>query len=154
MIQERLKQVLQVIAEEAKQILLAVLDSDIGINKKVGVNTLSNSRLYNEVLSDTNDIDVVRLLVNDYIVFIESGRMSGSWPPPNVIAEWCQRKGLPSDNSTVYLICRSIYMYGIAPRPVFDGFGGVWQMVDEYWDGWADSVADAIVSELDEIFNE
>lgn len=144
---------IRVIAEEAKGIIMAVLSSDKGINEKVGVNTLIDSNLFSELNYSVDDIEVVSLLVNDYIKYIESGRKPGTYPPPNVIAEWCQRKGLPSDNGTVYLICRSIYENGIKPRPIFDGDGGVWDTVDKYWNDWADMIFNTITEQLDEYFN-
>lgn len=145
---------LKVIAEEARAMVLAVLSSEKGINRKVGVNTLVDSNLYNELGCDTDDFEVVSLLVNDYIQYIESGRKPGSYPPPNVIAEWCQSKGIPSDNGTVYLICRSIYENGIPARPIFDGADGVWELVDRHWEEWADMVFNTLTEQLDEFFNE
>ena len=145
---------IRLIAEEAKGIIMAVLSSEKGVNPKVGVNTLVNSDLFNQLDYNVDDIEVVNLLVNDYIQYIESGRSPGSWPPPQAIASWCQRKGLPSDNGTVYIICRSIYEHGIAPRPIFDGAGGVWEMVDRYWDDWADMVFNTITEGLDAYFND
>lgn len=145
---------LKIIAEEVKAIMMAVLASEKGVNKKVGVNTLIDSNLFNELGVATEDFEVVSLLVNDYIQYIESGRNPGTYPPPNVIAEWCQRKGLPSDNSTVYLICRSIYENGIPARPIFDGTDGVWEKIDAAWEEWADMVFATLTEQLDEFFNE
>ena len=145
---------LKIIAEEAKAIVLAVLASDKGVNKKVGVNTLIDSNLFDELDVNTEDFEVVNLLVNDYIQYIESGRQPGSFPPPHAIAEWCQRKGLPSDNGTVYIICRSIYENGIPARPIFDGDDGVWEKVDAAWDDWADMVFNTLTEQLDEFFKD
>lgn len=145
---------LKAIAAEAKAIVLAVLMSDKGVNKKVGVNTLIDSNLFNDLDVDTDDFEVVNLLVNDYIQYIESGRQPGSFPPPHAIAEWCARKGLPTDNGTVYIICRSIYENGIPARPIFDGTDGVWDRVDAVWEEWADMVFVTLTEQLDEYFNE
>lgn len=143
------------IAEDVKAVLHIVLESDKGINEKVGVNTLVGSNLYNEIKTMVGeDIEVVLLFVNDYIDYIERGRQSGTWPPPHIIAAWCQRKGIPSDNSTVFLICRSIYEKGIAPRPIFDGADGAWEVMDKHWEEWADNLFEAITNELDKFFNE
>ena len=51
---------------------------------------------------------LITIVVNDYIDYIESGRGSGKMPPTKPIIDWCRRHGIPSDNSTVYLIRRSI----------------------------------------------
>lgn len=110
--------------------------------------------MFNDLNYSVEDFEVVNLLVNDYIDYIESGRKPGTYPPPNVIADWCQRKGLPSDNGTVYLICRSIYENGIPARPIFDGADGVWEQVDRIWEEWADMVFNTLTEQLDEYFSE
>lgn len=135
----RVASVIADIMTQAKGIVLAVMSSDIGVNNSVGVKS--------------EDIEVVTLLVNDYIDYIEHGRKAGSFPPPHAIAEWCARKGLPTDNSTVFLICRSIYEKGIAPRPIFDGSEGVWETIDSVFDAWAEEIFTAITSGLTEWFN-
>ena len=153
---ELIAKVASVIADimtQAKGIVLAVMSSDIGVNKKVGKNTLVDSDIFNSVGVKSEDIEVVTLLVNDYIDYIEHGRSAGSFPPPQAIAAWCQKKGLPTDNSTVFLICRSIYEKGIAPRPIFDGSEGVWETIDSVFDAWAEDIFTAITSGLTEWFN-
>ena len=133
----------KVIADEVVAIVRAVLDSPAGINVKVNRNTLGKdkSRLYDDVVANllaSEDI-VVSLLVNDYIVFIESGRRAGAKLPPfQPIYEWCKRKGLPSDNSTVWAICKAISIDGIAPRPIMSN---VLSIIDNRWDSeWSDSI--------------
>lgn len=153
---ELIAKVASVIADimtEAKSIVLVVMSSELGVNNKVGKNTLIGSDIYENVDVKSEDIEVVTLLVNDYIDYIENGRKPGSFPPPHAIAEWCQKKGLPSDNSTVFLICRSIYEKGIAPRPIFDGSEGVWETIDSVFDAWAEDIFTAITSGLTEWFN-
>ena len=145
---------LDTIAKEAKAILMSVLASEKGVNTKVGVNTLVDGRIFQEIDVNTEDLEVVNLLVNDYIQYIESGRKPGSYPPPNVIAEWCQRRGIPSDNSTVFLICRSIYENGIPARPIFDGNGGVWEEIEREWSVWSELIFNTIMQHLSEEFND
>ena len=149
----RVASVIADIMTQAKAIVLAVMSSDIGVNKKVRKNTLVDSDIFNSVGVKSDDIEVVTLLVNDYIDYIEHGRSAGSFPPPQAIAEWCSRKGLPTDNSTVFLICRSIYEKGIAPRPIFDGSEGVWETIESVFDAWAEDIFNAITSGLTEYFN-
>lgn len=144
---------LETIAKEAKAILMSVMASEKGVNTKVGVNTLVDGRIFQEIETDVEDVELVNLLVNDYITYIESGRRPGTYPPPNVIAEWCQRRGIPSDNTTVYLICRSIYEKGIPARPIFDGNGGVWDMIDKEWSTWSEVIFQTITDYLSEDFN-
>lgn len=145
----------QVISDEIRAIVRAVLDSDAGINRKVGMNTLGagKSQLYEDVLTSlqqSSDV-VVSLLVNHYIDFIESGRRKGAKMPPfNAIADWCKRKGLPTDNSTVWAICMAISRDGIAPRPIMSN---VFQLIDERFDMvWGDRIFDEITAALDRLF--
>lgn len=155
MVIDNVRTAMQEIAEDVKKVFHIVLESNLGINDKVGFNTLEDSRLYDEARAVVGEnIEVVSLFVNDYIDYIEGGRKRGSFPPPNVIAEWCQRKGIPSDNSTVFLICRSIYEKGIKPRPLIDADGGLWTLSDEHFEQWADSLFESITKELDNFFNE
>lgn len=154
--EELIARVASVIADimtEAKSIVLVVMSSELGVNNKIGKNTLVDSDIFNSVSVKSEDIEVVTLLVNDYIDYIEHGRKPGSFPPPHAIAEWCARKGLPTDNSTVFLICRSIYEKGIAPRPIFDGSEGVWETIDSVFDAWAEEIFTAITSGLTAWFN-
>lgn len=153
-LRDTIRQQMQALAEEAKDIIRMVMESDKGMNEKVGVNTLVDSNIYNELetMVNSDNLDVIKIMLNDYIVYIEGGRKPGTFPPPSVIAQWCQRKGIPSDNGTVYLICRSIYENGIAPRPIFDGDFGVWDMVDSFIDDWCDMIFNTLTEYLDNYF--
>lgn len=149
---ESITSLMKEIANEAKELIRQSMDIN-GINEKVGFNTLIDSDIFNNIEASVEDVEIIKLMVNDYIVYIESGRAPGSFPPPNVIAEWCHKKGIPSDNSTVYLICRSIYMNGIKPRPIFEGTNGVWAFVEEYFESWCDMIFNTITEEYDTYFN-
>lgn len=149
---EKIIKALKVIAEEAKAVMMAVLDSDLGVNKKVGRNTLVEGHIFQEVGCGVEDIDVVNVLVNDYIQYIESGRQPGSFPPVSVIAKWAAEKGITTDNKVVWAICQSIYKNGIPARPLIDVKGGFWEQIDRVWDEWAAKIFEAITEQLDEEF--
>ena len=144
------------VAAQCKEVVRAVMEGPLGVNDKVGRNTLVGSRLMESVDSSVGeDVEVVRIAMNGYVEFIESGRRPGSWPPPHAIAEWCQRKGIPSDNSTVFLICRSIYERGIKARPMFDPSGGIWELAEQYFDRtWGEDVFNAILKIIDDYFSD
>lgn len=154
-LRDTIKKQMEILAEDAKEIVRTVMESEMGINEKTGTNTLIGSNIYNELeaMTDSDNLDIIRILVNDYIDYIEGGRSAGTFPPPSVIANWCQRKGIPSDNRTVYLICRSICENGIAPRPLFEGDNGVWAFVDAYIDDWCDMLFNTLTEHLDNYFN-
>lgn len=131
-----------------------VMESNVGINAKVGVNTLTNSDIYKTLsVKATNDGDLVfDIILNDYIQYIESGRRKGAkFPPVEPIVEWCRKKGIPTDNSTVFLIRRAISRDGIKPRPIL---AHVFEEFDRNWnDGAADEIFNKIIEEINKWFN-
>jgi hypothetical protein len=150
---QRIYDAVRAIAEEAKAVMMSVLASELGVNKKVGRNTLVEGRIFQEVGCNVEDIELVSILVNDYIKYIESGRKSGSFPPFNVIAKWAAEKGITTDNRVVWAICQSIYKEGIAPRPLIDVKGGFWEQIDQEWDNWSSKIFEAITEEIDNEFD-
>ena len=146
--------VAKAIASDVVSLVRQVMEGDTGINRKVGVNTLKDSELFKSVRASASGDIVIDLLLNDYVIYVESGRRKGSKMPPfDVIASWCKRKGLPSDNSTVWAICRAISRDGIAPRPVM---ATVFDLMDsDEWSGrWLDELFEEITKVLDNYFSD
>ena len=131
-----------------------VMESNIGINDKVGRNTLTSSQIYKTLsVKATNDGDLIfDIVLNDYITFIESGRRKGAkFPPVEPIVRWARSKGIPTDNSTIYLIRRAISRDGIKPRPIMQY---VFEEIDREWDEQlADELFETILSEVNKFFN-
>lgn len=131
-----------------------VMESNIGINDKVGKNTLTNSEIYKTLqVKATNDGDLVfDIILNDYLVFIESGRRKGAkMPPIEPIVRWARSRGIPTDNSTIFLIRRAISRDGIKARPFM---AYVMDEVDREWnDSLADELFNKIMEETDKFFN-
>lgn len=146
----------KIIMEFSKDIMALVrmvMESNVGINSKVGVNTLVNSNIYKTLsVKATNDGDLVfDIILNDYLVFIENGRRKGAkMPPVEPIVRWCKQKGIPTDNSTIYLIRRAISRDGIKARPFM---AHVMEELDSEWDGVADEIFNVIIQEIDKFFN-
>ena len=143
------------ISRDIMELVRMVMESNNLINNKVGRNTIApDSDIYKNLLvKATNDGDpVFDIMLNDYLTYIESGRRAGAkFPPVAPIVAWAKKRGIPTDNSTIYLIRRAISRDGIAPRPfmvyVFDE-------IDQSWnDGWADKIFNKIIAELDKYFN-
>lgn len=133
------------ISNDIMELVRAVLDSDIGINRKIGVNTLS--------VKATNDGDLVfDILLNDYLTFIESGRRQGAeMPPIESIVKWARKHDIPTDNSTIYLIRRAISRDGIQPRPFMSV---VFEEIDRKWESqWSDGILNEIIKIIDDFFN-
>jgi len=142
------------ISNDIMELVRAVMDSDIGINRKIGVNTLSKSDIYNSLsVKATNDGDLVfDILLNDYLTFIESGRRQGAkMPPIEPIVKWARKHGIPTDNSTIYLIRRAISRDGIQPRPFMSV---VFEEIDRKWESqWSDGILNEIIKIIDDFFN-
>lgn len=142
-------------SKDIMELVRAVMDSKVGINAKTNSNTLSKSDLYNTLqVKATNDGDLVfDIILNDYLTYIENGRRKGApLPPVEPIVRWAKKHGIPSDNSTIYLIRRAISRDGIAPRPfmadVFDEIGKEWD------DKIADSLFEKIITDLNKFFKD
>lgn len=145
-----------IVMEFSKDIMALVrmvMESNVGINSKVGVNTLVNSQIYKTLsVRATNDGDLIfDIILNDYLVFIENGRRKGAkMPPVEPIVRWARSKGIPTDNSTIYLIRRAISRDGIKARPFM---AHVMEEIDGEWDGVADELFNKIMEEIDKFFN-
>lgn len=148
----------KVIKELGKAFLIAYkasLYSNKGINKKVNKNTLIDSSLDNDTITrvfDNGGDAMVELLINQHIHFVESGRRKGAkFPPIEPIVRWCRSKGLPTDNSTVFLIRRAISRDGIQPRPILDT---VFEDMDAQMEQiYFDKIFDSIITQLNNYFN-
>ena len=140
--------------KDIAKIVRMVMDSNVGVNKKSGNNTLSNSNIYKQLsVISTNDGDLVfDIMLNDYITFIESGRRQGAkMPPVEPIVRWAKEHGIPTDNSTIFLIRRAISRDGIQARPIM---ATVFDELDNEWNnGWSDRLFNIIIEQLDKFFN-
>lgn len=116
-------------------------------------NKTSSDIYKNLQINATNDGDLVfDIILNDYLKFIESGRRKGAdMPPVEPIIKWAKKHGIPTDNSTIFLIRRAISRDGIAPRPFMDK---VFEDIDDVWDkNWADELFDEIMRMINDFFN-
>lgn len=146
-----------IVMEFSKDIMALVrmvMESNVGINSKTGSNTLVNSQIYNTLsVKATNDGDLIfDIILNDYLVYIESGRRKGAkMPPVEPIVRWARSRGIPTDNSTIYLIRRAISRDGIKARPFM---AYVMDEIDREWDNnVADELFNKIMEEIDKFFN-
>lgn len=141
-------------SKDIMEIVRAVMSSDAGINRKVMRNTLTDSDIYREIdVIATHDGDLVfDFMLNNYLKYIESGRRAGAkMPPVKPIEDWAKKHGIPTDNSTIFLIRRAISREGIASRPIMDY---VFIELDKMWDArWADEIFNVIMEEIDKFFN-
>ena len=140
-------------SKDIMDIVRAVMESNLLDNHKVGRNTITGSDIYKNLQVITkNDGDLVfDILLNDYLTYIESGRRKGAkMPPVEPIVRWARSRGIPTDNSTIYLIRRAISRDGIAPRPFM---ATVMEQIDLKMENWYDKIFDEITKLINDFFN-
>lgn len=146
----RLETALAEVAIEAKIVMQLVMEGKVGINQKINENTLFDARVHDQIDVKTENLSIISLLVNDYIIYIEKGRRAGAKMPPfNAILNWAYRKGLPTENKVIWAICKAIQRDGIKPRPVVFNW---YRECDEFIDEWTNRLMQEIWEELDAMF--
>ena len=140
-------------AEDVMNITADIMASSMLVNDKVGRNTIApDSNIFKEMYAKASGNIVIQLLLNDYVQYIESGRKSGSkFPPIQPIVQWAKKRGIPTDNSTIFLIRRAIAEDGIRPRPFMYK---VLETIDKKWEGELSSeLFQELTKIIDEFFN-
>lgn len=82
-------------------------------NGSIATSELLNSLNYKAKISIEQII--IQWSAEDYAKYIENGRKPGSYPPISKIKQWCAVKGI--SEKAAYPISRSIYKFGIKPKP-------------------------------------
>ena len=140
------------LAEDVMNITADIMASNLMLNKK-GINTIApDSKIFKEMYAKASGNIVIQLLLNDYVYYIESGRKAGSkFPPIQPIVQWAKKRGIPTDNSTIFLIRRAIAEDGIKPRPFMYK---VLETIDKKWEGeWSSELFNELTKIIDEFFN-
>ena len=146
-------------AEDVMNITADIMASNLMLNKK-GINTIApDSKIFKEMYAKASGNIVIELLLNDYVQYIESGRekstktkKAGSkFPPIQPIVNWAKKRGIKTDNSTIFLIRRAIAEDGIKPRPFMYK---VLETIYSKWDGeWSSELFNELTNIIDEFFN-
>ena len=128
-------------SKDIMDIVRVVMESNIGSDSYKNLKVIAK-----------NDGDLVfDIILNDYLEFIESGRRKGAeMPPVEPIVRWARSRGIPTDNSTIFLIRRAISRDGIAPRPFM---ATVMEQIDLNMPNWYDKIFDEITKLINDFFN-
>ena len=147
------------IAQDIVRAAREVMASSVGINDKVGKNTLVDSDLSKQIdwkIDFSGERVIIDTLFNYYIQFIEEGRkpQTGKMPPEDAIIKWMRRKHIVSSNknirSVAFLIRRAIWRDGYNARPILKTLS---DNVDDLWETkWADQLFDALIKDITEYF--
>lgn len=147
------------IADDLLALANAVLEDDsISTNVKVGRNTLKDSALRNDLaatISQTNGEDpIIKALFNNYVVFLEWDRPPKykKRPPIGVLKEWAAKNGIPTDADTLYRISYAIWRDGHKGRPIFATMDK--ELDGLFTDDWADELYDALLDNMEKLFND
>lgn len=147
------------IAQDIVRAAREVMASSVGINDKVGKNTLVDSDLSKQIdwkIDFSGERVIIDTLFNYYIQFIEEGRkpQTGKMPPEDAIIKWMRRKHIVSSNrnirSVAFLIRRAIWRDGYNARPILKTLS---DNVDNLWETkWADQLFEALIKDINEYF--
>lgn len=156
----QLAKIIQEITNDIVKGARDIMASDVGINQKVGKNTLVGSNLYKQISTQFKQEDniVINLFFNHYIEFIESGRMpkKGKRPPVLEIAKWLRRKHIVSSNENImkvaYAVSYAIWRDGYKSRKIIEALD---KYVDSQFENkYADMIFDALFKEVDDYFSD
>ena len=157
---EQLKIIIREISKDIVAAARRIMDSDIGINQKVGKNTLSGSNLYKQIKrswKEDGDNIVIDTFFNHYIESIESGRKPKTGERPSVfeIAKWLRRKKIVSSNENIMKVAdtvsNAIWRDGYKSRKIIEALD---KYVDSHFDEkYADMIFNALFQEVDNYFN-
>lgn len=162
-----LREALKELADEITAEVKRRMESDVGVNRKVGRNTLIGSDLYNSVKTEVKSDNELVFQIADYYTYVvggwtKSGKGKGTWKDfVENIEKWMSKKGIVGDaNDIVWAIYHRAQKmhYGIDPRP-FIGNGylnedpaAILPFLDDFFTKWADEVFEEITKEIDKKF--
>ena len=128
-------------SKDIMDIVRVVMESNIGSDSYKNLKVIAK-----------NDGDLVfDIILNDYLEFIESGRRKGAdMPPVEPIVRWARSRGIPTANSTTFLIRRAISTDGIAPRLFM---ATAMEQIDLNMPNWYDKIFDEITKLINDFFN-
>lgn len=149
-----LRKVIVAIGQDIISLTHKVMEDDsIATNPKTGNNTLKNSTLMQNISFSAEDESnvVIRTFFDNYIQYIEQGRIAGTMPPISALEVWAKQRGISTDNSTLYAIANAIKRDGIAARPVLATLEK--EIEKRFEQQWADQLFKALTTELTKYFN-
>lgn len=147
---KHLDKVLKGMAEDILTVMQDILDANGQENSNL------KKDLYTKVEQEGDNV-VLKLFANHYIYWVDQGRGPSKIPPltrwadpVGDIADWCRRKGIPSDNNTVWAIIQKIHKYGYEGKFFLEDF---WRQAEQATYDNLDKLFEVIIKDLTEWFN-
>lgn len=157
-----IKEALDELAQQIKNEIIRRLHSDLGKNRK-GKNTLIGSELEKSIEVKVESETELIFEIADYYQYVVTGwKRTGNYPNTiqlfiNNIEDWVRRKNVRIGDMTqsqiVWMLYQKMIIDGreIAPRPFID-YGDradeVLPFLDDFFEKWADSVFEKLMSEI------
>lgn len=118
--------------------------------------TFRNSALSKEIstkIQTNSDSVVVQALFNNYITYIEQGRPKeqGKQPPLDSLRDWALARGIPTDNSTLFLIARAIWHDGYEGKPILATLEN--EVAESFDKEYFEKIYNALIYDLTKFFN-
>lgn len=166
-----IRNALQELADEVKKEIISRMHSPIGVNPRVGRNTLIGSELEASVNVTAVSETTIVFEIADYYEYVVSGwRKTGNFPNTahlfiRNITDWVRRKGVRLGNMTesqiVWYLYKRMLIEGrnIKARPFIEsGYNNdedpskILNFLDDFFDTWADKVFELITTDIDKHF--
>nr|DAE47084.1 MAG TPA: hypothetical protein [Caudoviricetes sp.] len=149
--------VIEALTEDVLTLSRLILEDDsISTNKKVRKNTLKESALKKDIKTEIKSLEspvIINALFDSYINYIEWNRPKeyGKQPPTDELRDWALSRGIPTDNSTLFLIARAIWRDGHEGRPII---ATLEKEIEENFDKEIyDKLFNSIIEEITKYFN-
>ena len=167
----QLKQAFQELADAIKKEVLRRMESNVGVNPRVGRNTLVDSDLYKSVDTKANENTITFLIAShfEYVVkgWKRTGHGEGTFQDYLLaIKDWIRRKNIRwgdyTENEMMWILARKMFSvkdpYIIQPRPFinYDKDGDISKILpflDKMIDEWFEHLFEMIISYLTNFFN-
>lgn len=139
---EETAKVIETIANEIVSMARLVME-----NSNIG---LRDSALRKDIGVEIKSLDrsiVIETIFADYIDYLERGRrpQQGKQPPIDELRDWALARGIPTDNSTLFLISRAIWRNGYEGRPILATLEE--EIERKFEEEWADRLFEAITED-------
>lgn len=166
-----IRNALQELADDVKKEIIRRMHSPIGVNPRVGRNTLIGSELEASVNVTAVSETTIVFEIADYYEYVVSGwRKTGNFPNTahlfiRNITDWVRRKGVRlgtmTESQIVWYLYKRMLIEGrnIKPRPFIEsGYNNdedpskILNFLDDFFDTWADKVFELITTDIDKHF--
>ena len=167
-----IQKALQELADDVKKEIITRMHSSVGVNHRVGRNTLVGSELEASINVTAVSESTIIFQIADYYEYVVNGwRKTGNFPNTahlfiRNITDWVRRKGVRlgnmTENQIVWYLYKRMLIDGrnISPRPFIEsGYNNdedpskILNFLDDFFNNWADKVFELITQDIDKYFN-